>query len=134
MPINPRVEVLYSHTDLRSFTFEFLMSPKNKSESVAMWNIIKTLRQHSVPELDPATGGSTFIPPAEFDFTFYHKGKENTNIPRINTSVLNAVEVQYDPTGTFGTFSNGHPVAVRLSLRFTEVEPLHRKRIQDQGL
>ena len=31
-------------------------------------------------------------------------------------------------------YLDGHPVAVRLSLRFTEVEPLHRKRIQDQGL
>ena len=128
-PINPRVEVMFSRTHLRQFVFEFLMAPRNEKESESMKNIIQTLRYHAAPELDPLTQGFTFIPPAEFDITFYNKGVENTNIPRINTCVLDRVEVDYAPTGTYSTFTNGHPVAARLSLGMREVEIVHKRRV-----
>lgn len=128
-PINPRVEVMFSTTDLRSYTFEFLLAPRNEKESESMKRIIQTLRYHSVPEIDPTTAGFTFIPPAEFDFTFYNKGVENLHMPRINTCVMDRIEVDYAPTGTYSTFSNGHPVMARLSLGVREVEILHKRRV-----
>ena len=128
-PINPRIEVLFSKTNLRQFVLEFLMAPRNEAESESMKAIIRTLRFHSAPELDNSTAGFTWIPPAEFDITFYNKGKENTNIPRINTCVLDRIEVDYAPTGVYSTFSNGHPVAARLSLGMREVEVVHKRRV-----
>jgi hypothetical protein len=136
-PINPRVEVLFSTTPQRQFAFEFLMAPKNEAESRTMKAIIDTLRFHSAPELSGALGipGTDFsiipvyIPPAQFDITFYDKGKENTNIPRISTCVIERIEVDYAPTGVYSTFRNGHPVAARLSVAFREVEILHKARI-----
>jgi hypothetical protein len=138
-PINPRVEVLFSHNDLRQFRFDFLMAPRNVRESETIKDIIKILRLNSVPEISQAAvaglvpGGFTYIPPAEFDISIYHNNAINPHIPRINTCVLTVIEVQYDPTdGIFSTFSNGHPVAVRMTLGFQEVEPLHKTRI-NQG-
>ena len=128
-PINPRVEVMFSKTNLRQFVFEFLMAPRNVEESETMKAIIRTLRYHSAPELDSVTSGFTWIPPAEFDITFYNRGKENTNIPRINTCVLDRIEVDYTPTGKYSTFSNGHPVAARLSLGMREIEVVHKRRV-----
>jgi hypothetical protein len=128
-PINPRVEVLFSKTNLRQFVLEFLMAPRNEQESENMKAIIRTLRFHSAPELDTSTAGFTWIPPAEFDVTFFDKGRENTNIPRINTCVLDRIEVDYAPTGVYSTFSNGHPVAARLSLGMREVEVVHKRRV-----
>jgi hypothetical protein len=99
-----------------------------------MHSIIKTLRFHGAPELSdvavPFIGQGLFwIPPAEFDITFFHKGKENMNILRINTCVLERIEVDYAPTGVYSTFKNGHPVATRLSMGFRELEPVHKKRV-----
>lgn len=128
-PINPRVEVIFSKTALRQFVFEFLFAPRNEKESLNMERIIRTLRYHSVPEIDPATLGWTFIPPAELDITFFHQGRENRKIPRINTCVVDRIEVDYAPQGEYATFSNGHPVAARLSLGLREVELLHKRRI-----
>jgi len=128
-PINPRVEVIFSRTHLRQFVFEFLLAPRNQVESESMKNIIDTLRFHSVPELDENTAGFTYIPPAEFDFTFYNKGVENTLIPRINTCVVDRIEVDYAPTGVYSTFSTGYPVLARLSLGVREIEPLHKRRV-----
>lgn len=140
MPINPRVEVLYSHTDQRQFIFEFMMSPRNEDEATSIQNIIKTFRFHGSPEINNAQfglgstvggflGGLTLIPPADFDITFYKDGVENTNIPRINTCVLERVEMDYSPSGVYSTFSNGFPVQTRLSLAFREVELNHKLRI-----
>jgi hypothetical protein len=129
-PINPKVEVIFSHTPQRAFRMELLMAPKNAQESQTVKNIIDTLRFHAAPEIS-SIGGiiPTFVAPAEFDITFYHKGKENTKIPRINTCALEQVEVDYAPAGIYATFSNGHPVTVRLSLAFRELEILHKQRV-----
>ena len=128
-PINPRVEILYATTPQRTFTFEVLMAPRNANESLTLFNIVKTLRFHSAPEISDQFAGLTFIPPAEFDITFFNKGVENTNIPRINTCVLERIDVDYAPAGPYSTFNNGHPVAVRLSMGFREVEIVHKNRI-----
>lgn len=127
MPINPRVEVLFANTPQKQYTFEFLLAPANEKESQSIKEIIKTLRFHASPEvsyLDP-----TFVPPAEFDITFFNKGSENDHILRVNTCVLERIEVDYAPTGTYATFSNGHPVSVKLSLAFREVEITHKRRV-----
>lgn len=136
-PINPSVEILFSNTTVRNFVFEFLLAPRNEEESLAIKKIIQTIRFHAAPELGGAGinyegfsgAGLTWIPPAEFDITFYNKGVENLNILRINTCVLDRIEVDYSPTGVYSTFTNGHPVATRLSLAFREVEPIHKLRV-----
>jgi hypothetical protein len=136
-PINPRVEVLFAKTNLRQFRLEFLLAPRNQKESLSAERIIRTLRYHSVPEIDSLTGmigfggtsGVAFVPPAELDITFFNKGVENAVLPRINTCVVDAIEVDYSPQGEYATFSNGHPVAMRLGLGLREVEILHKRRI-----
>ena len=128
-PINPMIEILFSNTTVRTFVFEVLMAPRNEQESFNVKEIVKTLRFHAAPELNSAAKGFLWIPPAEFDISFYNKGVENMNILRINTCVLERIEVDYAPTGTYSTFRNGHPVAVRMSLGFRELEPVHKKRV-----
>lgn len=128
-PINPRIEVLYSTTPQRQYVFEVLMAPRNEFESKAIDSIVRTLRFHAAPEIDAFTKGFTFIPPAEFDITFFNKGEENIRIHRINTCVLERIETDFSPQGAYATFTNGYPVAVRLSMAFREVEVLHKQRV-----
>lgn len=128
-PINPAVEVLFSTREQRQWMFEVFMLPRSESEVKAVREIIRTFRFHAAPEI---TGkGFFFIPPAEFDITFYHNGKENKNLPRINTCVLDRIDVDYAPEQSYATFANGHPIAVRMSLGFREVEILHKKRVYE---
>lgn len=131
-PINPMVEILFATTAPRQFTFEVLMAPRNEKESETIKSIIKAFRFHGAPEIGDLRG-LLWIPPADFDITFFNKGVENVNILRINTCVLERIEVDYAPTsGIYSTFRNGHPVAVRMSLGFRELEPLSKERI-NQG-
>jgi len=128
-PINPAVEVLFSNTDQRQFTFELLLAPRNEKESETIKEIVRTLRFHAAPEINPNYGGFMWIPPADFDITFFNKGYENRNILRINTCILERIEVDYAPSGVYATFRNGHPVAVRINMGFRELEPIHKQRI-----
>lgn len=132
-PINPGVEVLFSTKVVREFAFDFLFAPRNEKESLNLKSIIKTLRFHASPEINTiATGGylgATWIPPADFDITFFKHGIENTNIMRINTCILHRIDVDYNPAGAYSTFTNGHPVTVRMTLHFKEVEPIHKARV-----
>ena len=155
MPINPRIEVLFANTLQRQFAFEFLMAPRNEEESIAMDTIIRTFRFHGAPAIDQSDWSAIkgdlsnfsglidtavdvgkwvvpfYIPPAEFDITFYNNGVENINIPRINTCVLERIEVDYQPQGMYATFSNGYPVAARLSMAFRETEVVHKLRVTE---
>jgi hypothetical protein len=147
-PINPRIEVLFANTLQRQFAFEFLMAPRTEEESYVMDRIIRTFKFHSAPAINSASikkdeNGEIipspfeigkyfvpfYIPPAEFDITFFNNGVENDRIPRINTCVLERIEVDYAPTGMYATFSNGYPVACRLSMSFRETEVVHKQRV-----
>lgn len=127
-PINPRVEVIFATRPMREWMFEVLLAPRNLEESETILEIIRTMRLYSAPEL--TAGGFVFIPPAEFDITFYRNGQENRYLPRINTCVLKRFEVDYAPAeGKYSTFSTGAPVAVRMSMNFQEIEMLHKQRV-----
>lgn len=126
-PINPRVEVLFSTRPQRQWVFEVFMLPRSETEAATVKQIIQTIRFYAAPEI--TTSGFFFIPPAEFDITFFFNGQENQNLPRINTCVLERIDIDYAPETTYSTFKNGQPIAVRMSLAFREVEILHKERV-----
>jgi len=132
-PINPKVEVLFANTFQREFAFEFLFSPSNPKEARDIENIIRTLRFHAAPEYKPNLNQFFWLPPSEFDISFYFVDDgdigQNRKIPRINTCVLKQVDVSYAPSGAYSTFHDGHPVQIRMMLRFIETEVNSKLRI-----
>jgi hypothetical protein len=129
-PINPRVEVLFRNTLQRTFQFDFLFAPANITETNSMEQIIKTLRFHSAPEYETNTGSFVYIPPSEFDITFFNRGIENTSIPRINTCALTKISVDYAPQGVYSTFrGTGSPVSCRMQIEFRELEVVSKLRV-----
>lgn len=128
-PINPAVEVLFAARPQRQWVFELFLLPRSLKEVETVREIIRTFRYHAAPEI--IGNGFFFVPPAEFDITFYQAGKENKQLPRINTCVLQRIDIDYSPEQAYATFANGHPIATRLSLSFTEVEVLHKQRVYE---
>jgi Tail-tube assembly protein len=126
-PINPAVEVLFAARPQRQWMFEVFMLPRSENEVQTVKEIIRTLRYYAAPEI--TLNGFAFVPPADFDITFFQAGKENKNLPRINTCVIDRIDVDYSPEQSYSTFVNGHPTAVRLSIGFREVEILHKQRV-----
>jgi hypothetical protein len=152
--INPKVEVLYRDTDLRTFDFSFIMAPTSSEESQALIDCAQLLRYYSSPESilntdvsdDPRStyiggggqagyliGGNFFFTPNEFIIDFYRIEDGiptvNANIPKIGRCVLEAVELMYNPNGEWSTFKDGNPTSAQLALRFRETRVIDRKNI-----
>jgi hypothetical protein len=131
---NPMLEILYSSPKFRSFRFDFMFYPTSEVEAQEVQKIINRLYFHQAPEINTDTNGYFLVPPSEFDIKFYYNGVENPNIPKISTCVLTSIDMDYAPNG-FSTYEvvgenrpgigkTGMPVAIRMSLQFTETEIL----------
>lgn len=134
--VNPVIEVLYQHPQLRNFRFDFVFSPRSRDEADKVWEIIQEFRRHSAPEFLNNSGGLILVPPSDFDITFMRKTSsgfvENTNIPRISSCVLEDVAVDYASAGSYSTFSDGMPIQIRMTLAFKELNIITREDI-DEG-
>lgn len=135
--LNPMVEVLFRHTQLREFQFAFSFSPASAAESKTLKEAIQRLRYHSAPRL--RTGRLFFESPSEFLIAFYFKPfgstqwTENANMPKIGKCVLRRVEVIYNNDGEYSTFEDGMPVQVQLILVFREMRIIDKNLIQNEG-
>jgi len=129
--MNKRQEQLFESINFRDHTMQWLFLPRSKEESDVIFNICKTFKSHMHPELDPLMGSSSLLMPSEFDVEFRYGDSQNQKIHKIATSVLEGVAIDYTAIGEFITFDGyDDPVAIQLSLRFKEMEPLHRGMIE----
>lgn len=125
LALNPKKEVMFKSIGYRQFSFRFQFAPKSQKESEEVNRIIETFRYYSLPEISPSKFFYTF--PAEFNISFIHGTSDNPNIPKITTSVLQRVGVNYSPNSTsWTTLPNGSPVAIDLSLDFMEMSIIDR--------
>lgn len=129
---NPQMEILFDSVDNRTFQFDFKFTPKSQQEAEMILNIIKAFRYHAAPEIVEAGvgGGRYFIPPSEFDIGYYFQDKQNRALHKFSTCVLEAIDVNYS-NGNFATYDDGIPVEIGMTLRFMEVEVLHKKLIAE---
>jgi len=127
---NPKKEVLFDSFGFRSFSFMWTLAPKNAKESQIVQEILKTFRFYALPEI---SGGKLFyIFPAEFEISFILGSADNPNVPRIATSVLEQVRINYSPAGTsWATLPDGMPVQINLALDFKEIELVDRIRVNE---
>jgi hypothetical protein len=136
--INPQLEVLFKGVGLRSFQFDFVFSPYDRTEAENIKKIIDSFKFHAAPEIYEGAGsGRYMIPPSEFDIEFMFKGQVNSNIHKIGTCVLTGINVDYAPNGwtTFGgqpgETGAGFPTQSRLTLQFMETEIVTKQRTME---
>lgn len=131
LAVNPKKEVMFKSFGFRQFTFAYTFAPKSQIESETVNEIIETLRFYSLPEI--SDGRLFYILPAEFEIYFMLGQKDNPNIPRLATCVLQRVGVNYSPAGTgWVSLPNGSPVAINITLEFLELELIDRKRVYNK--
>lgn len=125
---NPRPVQVFEGTNVRSFKFSWLLSPRNHSEAKGLLGLIAKLRYYA--HSDFADDTKFFIrQPAEFELEFkLPSGATNNNVPRIRRCVLSDINVMFnDGNGRWTTFmpdqtgESGIPTHYRLTLSFSEI-------------
>lgn len=134
--INPNLELLFNGPKLRSFGFEFKMSPRSKEEAKHIRYIIKFFKKGMAPvrKLKDATGtdsaGFYLGAPNVFDIQF--KAGNNSqmqSIGKIKTCALQQCNVNYTPDGFYAAYQDSlvtsQPISVTMQLAFTELTPMY---------
>ena len=113
------------------------MSPRSKEEAIRINNILRFFKQGMAPKkaAGSRSGGASYFlgTPNVFDIhfktgrsdsDFYEILDRNDSVLRIKTCACTGAAVNYTPDGMWNAYEKGQPVAVTLSLRFSELEPI----------
>ena len=121
--MNPNMELLFKGPGMRSFSFSWKMSPRDRKESIVIAKIIRTFKQSMAPQKVP---GALFLKaPNVYDIEFKTGSRPNRFLPKIKTCGLTDCAVNYTPDGSFMAYDNDSMVALELTLSFQEMEPIY---------
>ena len=138
---NPRKEMMFSGTEIRSFDFVFNFKPKSRKEAIAMVQAIKLLRFHSLPEINPSM--SFLSVPSEVQLTFldYYRGGQgegewmvqNSVLPKLGRCAITSVNVTYQPEDNT-IYEGGIPSMADVTITLTELEAIARNHVSELGM
>ena len=132
---NNNLALLFNSPTLREFTFSWKMSPRSRDEAIRVNNILRFFKQGMAPKKSDgsASGGASYFlgTPNVFDIHFktaktkdYQILDRNDSVLRIKTCACTGAAVNYTPEGMRNAYEKGQPVAITLTLRFNELEPI----------
>jgi hypothetical protein len=131
--LNPNLELLFSGPGLRSFSFNYQLSPRDENEAQTVKNILRVLKQ----SMSPRRGTSTafLCAPHLFHLSFKKGNGDHPYLNRFKTMALVNIGVNYTGTGTYATYEDGSPVVYNLSMEFQELSPVYNEDYAgEQGL
>ena len=134
---NSNLELLFSGPTLRQFGFVYKLSPRSESEATIVNQILRFFKQGMAPkkQSNSTGGGRSFFlgTPNVFDIhfkttkrkaNFFNSIDRNDSVLRIKTCACTGAAVSYTPEGMWNAYEDGQPVAITLTLRFAELEPI----------
>jgi len=127
--ISPRMEMMFSGIGRRSFSYDFTFIPKSKQESNRVEEIIKEFKIYMHSDFVDGNVREMKIPDY-FNIRYMYKGNENKHLNKISTCVLTQLDVNYG-SDRYVSYQDGAPQTTKISLGFTEMEIITRKRIEE---
>lgn len=123
--VNPNLELLFNGPQLRTFSFNFIMSAREKNEAIEIRKIIRFFKQGMT--VKRAKSSLYLKSPNTFAISYIY-ARDRDHHPwmnRIKECALTACTVDYTPLGNFATYEDGVMVQYNLGLTFSELEPLY---------
>jgi hypothetical protein len=128
--LNPNLELLFQGPQLRPFSFNFQLSPRDNDEAKSVKQIIRFFKQgmavqRSVTEL--------FLKaPHIFSIEYMFKGNsDHPGLNKIKDCALIGFDVDYTPSGSYMTYGDGTMVSYNISLTFRELTPIYADEYQN---
>lgn len=148
----PYSEKLFKSVKRRSFDLEYSLLPKNETEVLRIYEIIKTLKMHSHPK--KINNSYYYGTPSEFVVDFNYLGSTNNFLPKYGRLAIESIDVDYGssqgfstlrptsnlfgipipsfiPSGFSGSGSMVSPTEINIKISFSELELLTKERIEE---
>ena len=122
--LNPNAELLFQGPVLRDFGFKFLMVARSEAEAKMIRRIIRFFKIGAAPI---HLGGPALLRTPNVFQLEYKAGKNSLEtVNKFNEMALRTITVDYAPDGFWSAYQDSHPVAVVMSLQFSELKPIYR--------
>lgn len=142
--LNPNVELLFGGTDLRNFSLNYKLVPRNGQESDNIRDIVNIFRKAMLPSFstgkelplgaligDSQNIATNFIQvPSVCRVSFMKGGALNKFVPQYKMCAITQVDINYTPDGTYATYADGNMVAIQLSLSFQETKLIFAEEVE----
>jgi hypothetical protein len=126
--INPNLELLFNGPNLRTFNFNFRLTPREPAESEEIREIIFAFKRNMSVQRSKA---NLFLrSPRLFKLEYIYKGEdEGVQHPYLNKfkpCAMTNFQVNYTPDGSYATYDQtGSLTAYDLTMSFSEVMPIY---------
>ena len=129
--LNPNAELLFQGPVLRDFGFKFLMIARGEDEAEEIRRIIRFFKIGAAPVY--SDGPALLGTPNVFQLEYKAGNKSLDTVNKFNEMALRTITVDYAPDGFWSAYQDSHPVAVVMSLQFSELRPLYRRDHESVG-
>jgi hypothetical protein len=127
--LNPNLELLFSGVNLRSFDFDFDFAPRDEKESNIVKEIVRIFKQSMAPKSGgTGAGAGLFIKAPNVFLLKYKSGnKDHPYLNKFKPCALTKMGMNYTASGSYSTYADKTPVHMRLSVSFTELNPIYNE-------
>ena len=131
--LNPNMTLLMNGPSLRSFNFQFKMTPRDDREAKQVKSIIRSLKKNMSPRVDAGGSGSFLSTPNVFEIAYRKGGKNHPFLHKFKQCALKDLSVNYTGENVYATYDDGTPVSTIMTLSFQELVPIYDKDYNDRA-
>ena len=130
MVMNPNMELLFNGPTLRTFNFQFRMTPRYDGEAEEVRKIIKTFKANMAVQRSES---NLFLKtPNVFQLEYVANGSQpHPYLNKFKLCALTSFNVNYTPDGSYMTYQDGSLTAYDMSMSFSELEPIYQDDYDD---
>ena len=121
---NPNMELLFNGPDLRTFSFQFLLAPRDQEEAMTVIKILRFFKQGMAPI---RTKARLFMKsPHTFRLSYNNpKGQQQKYLNKFKECALAGFGVNYTPNGNYSTYEDGVMTAYQMTMTYRELKPIY---------
>ena len=120
---NPNMELLFGGPNLRTFSFQFLLAPRDKDEAMTVIKILRFFKQGMAPI---RTKSRLFMKsPHTFKLSYRNgSGDQHKYLNKFKECALQSMGVDYAPNGQYSTYEDGVMTAYQMTMTYSELNPI----------
>ena len=121
---NPNMELLFGGPSLRTFSFQFLLAPRDQDEAMTVIKILRFFKQGMAPI---RTKSRLFMKsPHTFKLSYRNStGEEHKYLNKFKECALQSLGVDYAPNGQYSTYEDGVMTAYQMTMTYSELNPIY---------
>lgn len=122
--LNPNMTLLMNAPSLRSFSFQFKMTPRDDREAKQVKSIIRSFKKNMAPFTETS---KTFLKtPNVFELRYKKGNDDHPFLHQFKQCALTDISTNYTGEGVYATYGDGSPISTIMTLQFTELVPIYQ--------